>query len=121
MRKVVVGILVFSLLAGVAYAQVKGNASPCIVVLDSTTKYKNIDFEYPTRDLYIDNYDANTGVWVNLKKRTSTVGMNGLSFYLAPSSSQQFYDFMTQNITISIDSYFAGNGSASPISVIGVF
>ena len=124
MRKILGMIFAVTfLMVGITYAQPRGNSSPVIVVLDSTTQSKEITFPYQTRDLYIDNYSTTTGIWINFRgSDTDGIGINGNRYFIGPSTGKEFYDYLTDAITIVIDNTYMGSTtSASPISVIATY
>lgn len=116
---VLIGLLV---LAGNVYA-LRQNASPAVIGLDRATNSREITFPYLTRDLYIDNYDTNTGIWVNLRGGdTNGIDVTSQRTYIAPSNSLELFDFQTRAITIFKDRLIQNaDGIASPIVVLSVY
>ena len=121
MKRVFIGAIIFMFMIGIVYAEMKSNASPVLVCVNSISpKYKQITFDYPTRDLIIYNNDAHDNVYVDVK-HSNNVSDTGAGVLLTAGNSLELYDFITSGITIIYDSVFSTRGEASPISVIAVY
>ena len=122
MKRIFVMILVsVFLMAGIAYAQPKSNASPATVVLtyESTTSlYKNITFPYPTRDLVVRNNRSDRYVYVDVHSDSNATDTSSC-YLLAPETSLELYDYITDGITLIWAS--PPVVSASDVSVLSVY
>ncbi len=113
------------LTSGLLYADQKYNASPVAVILTSELNKasKVVTFAYTPREMYITNYDNNDGVWISFGwEDREPKGVNSKRYYIGPASSQDFYDYGVDTLTIILDNTHAGgNGIASPIVIMGLY
>lgn len=123
-RFILIGLCLL-IIAGNAFA-VRQNASPVIVNLTKDIPSVEVEFAYPTRDLYIYNHDSSNGIWVNFRGGDTDglsldIAGNGSRYYIPPSDGRELYDFQTRSITIISDIVISGDATASPVTVLSVF
>ena len=125
MKRILIFVLLgVFLISTKVYAQPRGNASPATIELSYSNPTREITFPYQTRDLYIQNYDTTKGIWINFRG-SDTNGVaydnNGSRHYIGPSTAEEFYDYLTNAITIIIDNVYTAGTTASPITVIATY
>lgn len=130
MKKIILAIAIIFIMTNYCYAErgVLTNASPVVVQLSSSSPYQEITFTPATRDLIIQNYDTDDGIWVNLRgsdtqgiKNTIAENSGYNRYYIPPSESLTLYDFMTTAITVIDDNSFTPTTFASPVIVITTY
>lgn len=120
MKKWIVMFLVMMIIPVSGYAQVRQNASPVTVGVNSNSTYSNITFPFEARDVIVENNDSTAYIYVDPTSNTNTEYKNDC-YLLGPDEELYLGDFRTIGISILYDSVYSSDTEASPISVIGAY